>query len=123
MTRRIARLYEIQFSDETSIQTELHKTLLESVDVIKETRKTLLIASYGLECQRRIVNQIIKDKQLIRVKEGDLLWAYFSPELTQNSQTQFRSFYVESVHYEKDTVILMMTLTYEKMKNWFDLKK
>lgn len=119
----MVRLYEIHFSDEKSIQTELHKILLDSIDVIKETRKSLLVASYDLECQRRIVNQMLKEKQLIRVKDGDILWAYFSPELTQNSQTQFRSFYVDSVDYEKDSVILVTSLTYEKARKWFDLKK
>ena len=123
MTRRIVRLYEIHFSDEKSIQTELHKILLDSIDVIKETRKSLLVASYDLECQRRIVNQMLKEEQLIRVKDGDILWDYFSPDLTQNSQTQFRSFYVDSVDYEKDSIIFVTSLTYEKARKWFDLKK
>lgn len=123
MKRRVARLYEINFHDEDSIQNELQNILKCSVDIIKETKRTLLAAAYELEDQRRLTNHFLKERKSVRVQPNDLLWGFFSSELTQFNQTKFRSFYVRSVDYEKEKIVLTVMLTYEKNKRWLDLKK
>lgn len=123
MKRRVARLYEINFHDEDSIQNELKNILKCSVDIIKETKRTLLAAAYELEDQRRLTNHFLKERKSVRVQPNDLLWGFFSSELTRFNQTKFRSFYVRSVAYEKEKIVLTVMLTYEKNKRWLDLKK
>lgn len=123
MKRRVARLYEINFHDEDSIQNELQNILKCSVDIIKETKRTLLAAAYELEDQRRLTNHFLKERKSVRVQPNDLLWGFFSSELTRFNQTKFRSFYVRSVAYEKEKIVLTVMLTYEKNKRWLDLKK
>lgn len=122
MKKRIVALYEIVFLDEVSILNELHGTLSSSVDILKETRKALLDAAYSKEDRQRLANRVLKEKRLVRVQKEDILWAYFPPELTRWNQTKFRSFFVKEVVYQKNRVILMVRLSYEKQRNWFDLQ-
>lgn len=96
--------------------------LNDSSDVLTETRKAVQAAAYQLKDHRSLVNQLTKEKQPTQVAEDDLLWAYFPPERTKSNQTKFRSFYVRQVEYQNDRIILHVRLTYEKNKNWFDLK-
>lgn len=119
MNRRVSKIYVIQFQDEKAVQTELKTTLLDSVDVFKEVTKSLLRAANDIENRRRLSNFVLNERESIRIKETDILWAYFSPELTQSNQTKFRSFIVKTVIHERDRIILITQLTYEKNRNWF----
>lgn len=122
MNRRVSKIYVIQFQDEKAVQMELKTTLLHSVDVLNEVTKSLLRAANDLENRRRLTNFVLNERESIRIKETDILWAYFSPELTQSNQTKFRSFIVKTVIHERDRIILITQLTYEKNRNWFDPK-
>lgn len=115
-------MYDIEFLDERSIQIELQQTLIDSVDCINEARKAVLRAAYATKDRRKLSNKLFNEDKRIHVQEDDLLWAYFSPEITKNSQTQFRSFYVRQIISQKDKMILFVRFTYEKEKNWFDLQ-
>lgn len=122
MKKRIAKLYEIAFLDERAIQTELEPLLRQDVNILKETRHTLLVSAYSMEDRRRLSNRLFKERQKVQVQKEDLLWAYFPPELTTLNQTKFRCFIVKEVIHQKDKIILFVRLTYEKQKNWFDMK-
>lgn len=123
MKRRIGRLYEIEFLDERSIKAELEGTLIDSTDLLNETRKALQTAAYATEDRRRLAKRLFNEKKTVHIQENDLLWAYFSPEITRNNQTKFRSFYVKKVIYEKNRTVLFVRFAYEKNKRWFDLEK
>lgn len=123
MKRRIGRLYEIEFSDEQSIKAELEDILKDSADLLKETRKALQTAAYATEDRRRLAKRLFNEKKAVHVQENDLLWAYFSPKMTRNNQTKFRSFYVRKVTHEKNRIVLFVRFAYEKNKRWFDLEK
>lgn len=95
MKRRIGRLYEIKFLDERSIKAELETILKDSTGLLNETRKSLQTAAYSTEDRRRLAKRLFNEKKTVHIQENDLLWAYFSPEITSNNQTKFRSFYVK----------------------------
>lgn len=122
MKKRIAKLYEIAFLDEQSIQTEFNPLLRQDVDILKETRYALLVSAYSIEDRRRLSNQLFKEHQKVQIQKEDLLWAYFPPELTTFNQTKFRCFSVKEVVHQKDRIILFVQLAYEKQKNWLDTK-
>ncbi|MGG5315813.1 hypothetical protein [Enterococcus sp. AZ072] len=119
----MTKLYEIQFIDEVSVQQELANLLENSIDVIQETRKALLVAAYQVQERRRLTNHIFKEHQVIQVQENDLLWAYYCPEKTKNHRTAFRSFLVKQRYHRKNKMILVVHPTYEQSKQWFDLNQ
>lgn len=123
MRRRVAKLYEIQFLDEDSVQSELQFTLKDSVDCLKETKRALLQAAYAKKDARKLSNRLFKETAPVHIQTADILWAYYSPELTKKNQSLIRSFYVYQVFIEKDRIILFVRFLYEKEKNWFDLLK
>lgn len=119
MAKHKTRLYEIHFKDEKSVKEELG-SLLASINILQETRQALLIAAYQNEDRRRLSNQLFKKQLPIQVQENEILWAYFPVESTIGEQSLIRSFIVNHVFYRQETVILSVSLTYEKSKQWFD---
>ncbi|EIQ7147976.1 hypothetical protein ACQ63I_001381 [Enterococcus faecalis] len=119
MAKNKTRLYEIHFKDEQSVKEELG-SLLASINILQETRQAVLLAAYQNEDRRRLSNQLFKKQLPIQVQEDEILWAYFPVESTIGEQSLIRSFIVNHVFYRKDTVILSVSLTYEKSKQWFD---
>lgn len=119
MAKHKTRLYEIHFKDKQSVKEELG-SLLASINILQETRQAVLLAAYQNEDRRRLSNQLFKKQLPIQVQENEILWAYFPVESTIGEQSLIRSFIVNHVFYRKDTVILSVSLTCEKSKQWFD---
>lgn len=118
----MTRLYEIYFIDAFSVQHELDQILTNSIDILSSTKKALIISAYQIEERRRLTNRLFKEKQKVWIDEETILWAYFSPEQTKRKQIVFRSFIVKELVYVKNKIIVKVRLTYEKSKQWFDLK-
>lgn len=123
MRRRVAKLYEIQFLDVDSVQSELQFSLKDSVDCLQETKSALLQAAYAKKDARKLSNRLFKETAPVHIQTADILWAYYSADLTRKNQSLIRSFYVHQVFIEKDRIILFVRFLYEKEKNWFDLLK
>lgn len=119
----MTKLYKIQFVDEAKVQQELASLLEDSVDIIQETKKALVIAAYQVQERRRITNRIFREHQVIHVQENDLLWAYYSSEKNKNQRTAFRSFLVNQRYHRKNKMILVVQSTYEQSNQWFDLNQ
>ncbi|OJG43000.1 hypothetical protein RV02_GL002920 [Enterococcus gilvus] len=83
-------------------------------------QKALLLSAYQIEERRTIVNKILNERKPIEVTENEFLWAYFSSEQTLRKEIIFRSFIIKKLVYQNNKTKLIVGLTYEKSRQWFD---